>query len=52
MTLFGGTTPMIATVLIARSTVMAPALYLIVAALVSAGAVLRLPETAHASLAS
>jgi MHS family proline/betaine transporter-like MFS transporter len=52
MTLFGGTTPMVATVLIAHSTVMAPALYLIVAALVSAVAVLRLPETAAAPLAS
>jgi len=53
MTLFGGTTPMAATYLIALTgSSMAPAGYLIVAAVIAAGFVLSLGETGKAPLAS
>jgi MHS family proline/betaine transporter-like MFS transporter len=53
MTLFGGTTPMVATYLIALShSTMAPAIYVAAAALISGLVVLSLRETAKAPLAS
>lgn len=53
MTLFGGTTPMVATYLIALThSDMAPPVYLTAAALISGLAVLSLRETAKAPLAS
>ncbi|MGH7906890.1 MAG: MFS transporter, partial [Candidatus Binataceae bacterium] len=51
MTLFGGTTPMVATWLIARSgSAMAPAVYMIAAAIISGAVILTLRETAKAPL--
>lgn len=48
MTLFGGTTPMVATYLIERTrSPMAPAVYLMIAAALSTIAILTLSETAH-----
>jgi len=53
MTIFGGTTPMVATFLIAMThSEMAPAIYLASAALISGIVVLSLRETAKAPLAS
>jgi len=53
MTLFGGTTPMVATYLIALThSDMAPPIYLIAAALISGSVVVSLRETAKAPLAS
>jgi MHS family proline/betaine transporter-like MFS transporter len=51
MTLFGGTTPVVATFLIARThSVMAPAIYLMCAAALSGLVVLTLRDRAHISL--
>lgn len=51
MTLFGGTTPVVATYLIARTdNVMAPAIYLMCAAAISGLVVVTLPERAQAPL--
>ncbi len=51
MMLFGGTTPLVATYLIARTNnVMAPAVYLMCAAAISGLVVMTLPERAHMTL--